>query len=264
MISLKKLRGASLSAIYKLYPRFGLRNSDIILASFPKSGNTWMRFIWANMVSLIELGGRNIDFRILDTKLVAEYDSGSYGDLEFNCLPRIVKTHKKYNKGAFSKNRSIYVIRHPGDVSVSYFEYKKSEIKKEHITSLSEFIRDSKFGVDKWCNHVQEWISKADVVIRYEDLKRNPVLTIQRVLQELGLCHIDEYIVVQAIERSSFDRMKNAEREKGRVREDDFDTGYQFMRKGKMGEWKKRLDRDDVKYIRTLLRKSDLISIYNL
>jgi hypothetical protein len=53
----------------------GLKSDDIIIASFPKSGNTWMLFILANIISLCEMDGRQIDFNVLHELFLAEYDS---------------------------------------------------------------------------------------------------------------------------------------------------------------------------------------------
>ena len=58
MISAAMRRVAS--AIKFVYPRFELRDSDILLASYPKSGNTWMRFIW--VVPPLSVGFQSDDF----------------------------------------------------------------------------------------------------------------------------------------------------------------------------------------------------------
>lgn len=52
--------------IKKLYPRFGLLPTDIIFGTFPKSGTTWVRFIFANIISLAELDGREVDYDFLN------------------------------------------------------------------------------------------------------------------------------------------------------------------------------------------------------
>ena len=104
--------------VKKVYPRFGLRDSDIFLASYPKSGNTWVRFIWTNIISVVERGGEKVTFHTVTDELGAEYDVNSYPNEEIECLPRIVKTHKKYNSYIFSKNKSVYLLRNPGDVMI--------------------------------------------------------------------------------------------------------------------------------------------------
>jgi hypothetical protein len=263
-MDLERLKQIGVRAAKKVYPRLGLRDSDILLASFPKSGNTWMRFIWANMVSLMELDGREIDFNFLNTRLVAEYDSHTYGDLEFDCLPRAVKTHRAYEARAFGGNRSIYIVRHPGDVAVSYFEYRGAQNKHETTKSaLKDFLRNPTHGVPAWCQHVNSWRSRADVVVRYESLKEDAVKSVQRTLKELGIEHIRDDVVTEAVRRSSFDRLKRTEEREEKVLPEEFDSGYRFMRKGTVGEWNQRLSDDDKRYLDNILRKWSLSDLYN-
>jgi hypothetical protein len=260
----KSVTRRAANAIKKVYPRFGLRDSDILLASFPKSGNTWVRFIWANMVSLTELGGREIDFGYLNTELVAEYDSHSYGEVEFDCLPRLVKTHRLYDPRAYGENRSIYVVRHPGDVAISYFEYQKAKNGRGGSGSdLKAFIRDPEYGVPAWCEHVRSWRSRADIVIKYEELKTDAVMVLERVLRRFGLVNrVDDAVVKHAVERSSFDKLKDVEEEKGRPKQDRFDSKYRFMRRGNTGEWEKRFDESDIDYLREKTMRADLDELY--
>jgi len=44
----------------------GLRKSDIILAAYPKSGSTWLRFLLCDVGSLLEWNGREVDFETLN------------------------------------------------------------------------------------------------------------------------------------------------------------------------------------------------------
>jgi hypothetical protein len=253
------------NAIKAIYPRFGLRDSDILLASYPKSGNTWMRFIWANIVSLMELEGREIDFEYLNTALVAEYDSHSYGDVEFDCLPRVVKTHYPYDNKAFGENRSIYIVRHPGDVMLSYYEWIDAQGKNE-VTggSLKHFIQNKEYGMPAWCEHVKDWVPRADVVVRYEDLKDDAVGVVSHIRSTFELNHIQGFVIERAVDRSSFGEMKEKEESSGSPLTDKFDTDYRFMRKGRMGEWKHQFDGDDIAYMAAQIKRAGINDIYSL
>jgi len=239
-------------ALRKVYPRLGLRDTDILLASYPKSGNTWVRFIWANMVSLIERDGETVTFHTVTNELGAEYDQNAYGNIEFDCLPRLVKTHHEYSASKFGQNRSIYIIRHPGDVLLSYYKYKVarkgSGISQED--SLSAFIRSEQFGMPAWTAHVNSWLPEADVVIRYEDLKTGATEVVSSALSDLGLADmVDESVVDEAARRSEFDRMKEIEEEKGRPSQDEFENGFRFARKGESGVWNRVYDKKDKSYM---------------
>jgi hypothetical protein len=252
-------------ALRKVYPRLGLRDTDILLASYPKSGNTWVRFIWANMVSLIERGGETVTFHTVTNELGAEYDQNAYGNIEFDCLPRLVKTHHEYSASKFGQNRSIYIIRHPGDVLLSYYKYKVarkgSGISQED--SLSAFIRSEQFGMPAWTAHVNGWLSQADVIIRYEDLKAGAAEVISSALSDLGLANtVEESVVVEAARRSEFDRMKEIEEEKGRPNQENFKEGFKFVRKGERGVWKDEYKRKDIKYIQNYITNEVVVDKY--
>lgn len=252
--------------IKKVYPRLGLEDDDVILASFPKSGNTWFRFIWLNIVSLLELDGREIDFHIINGSLNAEYDSHSYGSIKYDSLPRIVKTHMTC-KDRFLANSNIYLMRNPGDVMISFFEYQQAQKENKNcFDDISPFIRSPQFGIEYWCKHVSGWYGKADFIIKYEGLKKDPFNKIVKILDRLNLYkEIDDSIIKEAIKRSSFEEMRKIEEKKGRPNmAKNFDEGFKFTRKGRLGEWKKRLNHSDIELINKTLKKYDLEHLYTL
>lgn len=243
-----------LSLLRRLAPRIGLRDSDVLLASFPKSGNTWLRFIWANIVSLREFGGEVVDFDALNRRFGSDYDAHEYGSLDFQCLPRLVKTHRRYSGRAFGGNRCVHLLRHPGDVMVSYHRYLSSrESGGEVSASLTEFIKDRTHGVRAWCRHVESWAGEADAVVRYGSLHDDAVRLTSGLLEELGIAAIGRSTVRAAVERSSFDRLRGLEEERGRPRAGEFEPGHRFMRKGRVGEWREALEPEAKDYLwRTL------------
>ena len=263
---LKKLRSIAVRAAQKVYPRLGLRDSDIILASFPKSGNTWMRFIWANIVSLLEFDGKEVDFNDVNSELGSEYDTAQYGSVKFDCLPRLVKTHKKYDDQVFGKNIAVYLVRHPGDVMVSYFKYRKALNSKDNIhSSFHNFIRDEKYGITAWCKHVEGWINKDVVVVKYENLKKSEVEVIDNILNQIiHNIYVPDGILKEAVYRSSFDNMRRIEEEKGRPRDKEFDRDFRFVRKGQTGQWKDVLSLEDKSYLSCIIEQYGLTELYGV
>lgn len=252
------IKNRFISLIKRIYPRFGLRDDDVILASFPKSGNTWVRFMWFNIVSQIDLDGKEIDFFTISNSLNANYDGHKYGDTEFYCLPRLVKTHMQYD-ARFRKNKAIYIWRDPRDALISYYEYMRGEFNRSDLKTLKQFIK-SEYGIEKWCIHINSWINNADVIISYKSLKIDTKSVLFNALNELDLGHIDSNVIEEAIYRSRFENMRKIEEIKGRPYPEkrSSESEYKFLRKGKIGEWKERLDIEDQQYI------SEIVSRHNL
>ena len=93
---------------------------DIFLVSYPKSGNTWVRFLLAN---LLKEGDELIDFKSA-IKYVPEI--GIHNDELVNLKrPRIIKSHELYNA---KYPKVVYIVRDPRDVYVSYFHYLKKKL----------------------------------------------------------------------------------------------------------------------------------------
>lgn len=253
------LRKRFVRLIRRVRPRFGLRETDVLLASYPKSGNTWVRFIWANVVALAELDGRTVDFHVLNEELGAEYDVHRYGSVEYEVLPRLVKTHREFSERAFGGNRSIYLFRHPGDVTVSYYHYLAGRRDSSDLPDdLSAFLRDDEYGLPAWCRHVSDWMGRADVLLSYRDLQEDAAGAMDGVFSELGVEQIAPSLLRTAVERSSFDELRSLEQERDRPRSDEFEDGHRFMRSGRVGEWREHLDRGDRDYLREMLERYGL------
>ena len=48
-----------------------LRKDDVILAAYPKTGSTWVRFMLCNLISLNEWNGKIVDFETLNDTLIS-------------------------------------------------------------------------------------------------------------------------------------------------------------------------------------------------
>jgi hypothetical protein len=97
---------------------------DIFIVSHPKSGNTWTRFLVANLV----YPERNPDFANIND-LIPDPEDMAKRDLERASRPRILKS-RQYFDPRYPK--LIYVVRDPRDVVVSeyYFDIKRCAIPR--------------------------------------------------------------------------------------------------------------------------------------
>ena len=51
---------------YYISDILNLNKSDVILAAFPKTGSTWVRFLFCNLIALLEWNNRSVDFNLLN------------------------------------------------------------------------------------------------------------------------------------------------------------------------------------------------------
>lgn len=151
--------------IYNRYWRFknynSIKNDDIVLASFLKSGNTWLRFIFANIINeYLKLGNR-IDFFSIQQFVPDMHKKELWKIDNYPPFPKIIKTHDMWD----SKFKNvIYLIRNPENVMVSYFTYLKEEVGLS-LAQFDKFLRNEQYGIEKWLDHVKSYRGKCKVVI---------------------------------------------------------------------------------------------------
>ena len=196
----------------------------IWIASYPKSGNTWVR----SLISLLLFSKDGImhNFELLDTidqyptkkyfkNLVKDFNDGF--EIQKNWIPsqkiinkdkkiKLFKTHHiycKYGNHAFTDSLNtmgvIHVVRDPRNLILSI---KKLWSLKDNYEAMSKLLdaqnatgmkiekdKDYSFPVmiSSWKNHYNAWkkIKKNYLLIRYEDIIENPKLQIINIANYL-------------------------------------------------------------------------------
>lgn len=206
-----------------------IRADDVFLCSYPKSGNTWLRFLIAHLISSrINIHPKNIDELVPDVYMAAEIANKLKS-------PRILKTHHALFD---SYPKTIYVVRDVRDVLLSYYHYQTSLGK--FSGSLSEFIRiaDTLHPFGSWGEHVQSALEfqqkypQRILILRYEDLQQQPETELQKILAFTGIKTVRNS--TEAIELSAFGRLRKLEDEHGSAFSEK--SGTHFFRSGKTGE----------------------------
>lgn len=213
----------------------------IWLASYPKSGNTWLRMLIANLSS---------------TEAPADINalaSGETDDKEPAIGVRFVKVHDAYgrppnavlaDRGA---NGAIIMVRDPRDVAASLAAHKSSGAGEAIAlmggpeTSSTSTHQQLRQKLPHWSSHVAGWLEQKDIpvhLIRYEDLLLDPVTSFRRAIRFAG-CAAGDDVIRRAVAYSTFEQLQKQERTRG-FHEAQPCAGL-FFRRGVAGSWRGEL-----------------------
>jgi hypothetical protein len=215
-----------------------VRSDDLYICSFPKSGNTWVRFILAfSRNRSAEINFRNIDAFVPDIYSATD---------EVNAAPspRLIKVHWPWFD---FYPRTVYIVRDYRDVTLSYYHYQIAlgEFKGSFSEYITKGIDSTVFGL--WSEHVlaaykfKEQYPERIMILRYEDLLHDTTRNIAKLISFAGATK--EVDVKWIEERCSFLNLQDSERIKGSAFNDK--TGRPFFREGKSGGWRAVISADD-------------------
>lgn len=219
--------------------------NHVLLASYPKSGNTWFRFIVSNVNKILSNSSFDVDFHTIGKFTPAVRGNRNLAEIiEVEGYPTFLKTHFPYVSG-FSKYKSVLIVRNPIDVMASYFHYMNNE-KGRVFENPSKFIRHWRYGMPAWLHFHKRWYGHADVIIKYEDLLLDVNATVANAYVSLG-CHLSDEVLVRATSMSTKEKMRLALSEKGDP--ESKNKNYQFVRVAQFGSGAKLFNDEDIDYI---------------
>jgi Sulfotransferase domain len=217
---------------------------DIFLVSYPRSGNTWARFLLGNLFHR-ELP---ITFANIESVVPEIYFLPDKKLLRMS-RPRMLKSHEYFDP---RYKRVIYFVRDPRDVAVSMYHYSMKRRNIADSVSMDEFIPrfvNGEFFVDfgTWQEHVQSWLAtrrdrSGFLWIKYEEMLTQPEQELSKIASALDINATAEQIS-RAVGMSSAHQMRSLEREQSAnwrltssTRQD-----IPFVREAKSGGWKTEL-----------------------
>ena len=254
------------------------------LASYPKSGNTWVRAFLANLVAnradpvpLDELARYAEDeanpelFSALAGKPSSQLDLGEIAVLRPQVHAaiaqraqgtRFVKTHNM--AGSFDGHPlhnwqvsagAICVVRNPLDVAISmthHFGLGLDEaierLGDENVATANDALFVSQM-LGSWSLHVKGWADMANasvLIMRYEDLLDKPAKQFAKIAKLVGLGQ-DRHRIDRAVKHAGFQSLSSLEKKHGFVEASD--KGTRFFRKGRVNEWREALSREQVQRV---------------
>lgn len=171
---------------------FGEDWNTVYLASFPRSGNHWVRFLVEEATHIATSSiYRDNDFpHLQDIFPWGGYctDHGYEGHCRYPTIddPVLLKTHYPvYPKRVdpFPKS-TICLIRHPIDAFWSLIEYRK---RKGPIQIDKQLFKNL---IERWKMFYHFWEAQPGVLfIRYEDLQTDTPLYLSHILQTAGFSY---------------------------------------------------------------------------
>jgi aryl sulfotransferase len=248
------------------------------LASYPKSGNTWLRAVlsaWLcdGPVDLARLVGQPIASSRAAFDSVIGMPSSRLTPGEIAVLrprvdeavavaghTRVRKVHDSYAAGPAGEpvvstavtHGAIYVVRDPRDVAVSYARARSwplesavahlGDPRAEVASSPDRLHEQLPQRLGTWSAHVRSWTDETPFpvdVVRYEDFVAAPVETFGRALRFAGFDGGNDGRLRRAIAHASFDRLQADERARGFTERHPGEAS--FFRRGRPGAWRDEL-----------------------
>lgn len=223
----------------------GLTGEDAFLASYPRSGTTWLRFLLYEL-----LGEEAARFGTIKRVVPAV---GKHGGalVTMGDKGRMIQTHEPYCE---RDRKVVYVVRDPRSVMLS--EYSWQERLGLEPGSLDRFIADFLAGRSNpwgsWDDHVRFWLASEPArrghlhLVRYEDLRRNTHEALTEILSFLEQPR-DRRAIDDAIESNSLENMRakeDAARRSGWRR--SLTSDIRFVNTGSVSGWRERLSGDQL------------------
>ena len=219
-----------------------VRPDDTFIVSYPRSGNTWTRFLIANLL----YAGRKVSFANIE-QLIPDAEAQSSRYLKRLPGPRVIKSHQYFDH---RYPRVIYITRDPRDVAVSYYNFSR---KYRHIADdypLQRYVHDFVTGAllssswGTWAENVGTWVAARHgrptfLLLRYEDLKADTQSELAKVAQFFSVEASPEELL-RAIENSSADHLRELEKKEGGewVTTKNKRSDIPFIGSADAGKWK--------------------------
>uniref|UniRef100_A0A0A9ABA5 Sulfotransferase n=1 Tax=Arundo donax TaxID=35708 RepID=A0A0A9ABA5_ARUDO len=257
---------------------FAARPSDIVIATLPKSGTTWIKSL---LYTIVHRGEHRVDaadhpfnsvsphecIKFLEYQV---YTGNKIPDLDKLPDPRLFATHVPFVAlpvaVVTSGCKIVYVCRDPKDTMISLWHFVKKLRVMEGLEPLSvetaaELFCNGMSAFGPYWDHVLGYwrahLAHPEQVLffRYEEMWRDPAAHVRRLAEFVGLpfsVEEEDGGVVDAIVRlCSFERMSGLQVTKGGKTE--FVVGAvensSFFRRGGVGDWANHLSPETARRI---------------
>lgn len=226
-------------------------DDDVWLTSYPRSGNTWTRFLVGNLIHEQPVTFLNVERVVPDMYKTADWA------LRRLPRPRIMKSHESFDA---RYRKVIYIVRDPRDVAISNYSFEMKLRSVREGTTLDQFVPRWVDGVywrriGSWADHVNSWLATREgqegfLLIQYEQLQADPHMELARIADFVGLKTTPDRIA-RAVERSSAERMRQMEKTQGGkwVATSHTRSDKPFVGRASSGGWRETLPPQSLAHI---------------
>ena len=249
----------------------------IWLASYPKSGRTWVSSFLSNYIfndgnefsfqdlNKIRSFPSNLEISFLKRKFgsfkfidLVNYWNNFQSQIIKNNNYTFLKTHNALctvNGKSFTSLKNslglIYIIRDPRDVAISYSSHLKIKLGETVNLMLNESgVEKTEDNIDKtlmtsWANHYNSWkyFPVEKIIIKYEDLIDSPDKVFSKIiifLNKLIKVKFNKNLISKSINNVRFEKLKDLEDKVGFEK----NRSEEFFRVGKKEQYKELLPKN--------------------
>ncbi|XP_076123049.1 amine sulfotransferase [Alosa pseudoharengus] len=227
---------------------FEIRDSDVFVVTYPKSGTVWTQQI-VTLICESDFKDSDLYSNNLEKMPWLEYREGC-PDYSLRPSPRLFASHLTpvlMPPGLKDRRaKVIYVMRNPKDNVVSYYHFCRAWAALETPKSFDEFLQQyllGQVGAASWFDHVRVWNSQREqyniLFLTYEDM----IMDLHTAVRKI--CHflerdLDEAAINRVVEKATFKNMKTDPKANYEFLPEELlnREKSRFLRKGTIGDWK--------------------------
>ncbi len=224
------------------YRHCALHPKDTFLASYPKSGNTWLKFVLGELIC-----GHELDF-VNAERVVPMVGAHTERTAQLPQGGRLLKTHEPWRS---EYQRAVLLLRDVRDVLLSQYHYLQlcNQAPGTSEQYIDAFIAGSVSPFGSWAAHTRSWLEAAQrsdqiLIVRYEQLLQSPLAVVTEITRHLGLS-VRPPAVARAVQHNTFEAMQAKERtarEQGQF--SGWNASQTFVREGAAGRGRQALSPD--------------------
>lgn len=271
-----------IQAIISSQKHFAAQDSDVIIATVPKSGTTWLKALVFAIISRHRFDVNSKDHPLLRSNphdLVPFLEYKVYANQQIPTLsnldsPRFFASHVPYHSlpKTMTKNNSnckiVYICRNPFDTFASIWHFMK-KIRPKYLGPFSleeafDMYCKGEIGYGPYWDHMlgywKESLKSPEKVmfLKYEDLKGDVLVQVRKIGEFFGHPFSPEEeengVVEEIAKLCSFKSLSDLEINNNGKSILDFDNKGLF-RKGEVGDWVNLLSKEMVERLGKIMEE---------